>query len=320
MITEITKEQEALMPEYVKKWIDIGTSTDRLDYDNTSEVVNEFRKLIDMNEVPLVIVNNPIEAWVTCSLFEQGVAIDDLYEKTKYVFDNPMACGYNIEAPSLPYQTGSFFASVFSSYDYFLNVLGVKLEPELFEKYQVWQKTCEIGCIYPLEGLTVVCQKPTIVKLNENNVLHSDGSPSLEYDGFGDFKVWSLNGVDVPQWLAETPAQHIDIERYSEIENADVKAEFVRKVGIERFLDKGKKMDTYENYDQEENPWWWKSEYELVDMAAMFESLDSAPYLKMVNQTTGIFHLDGVSPSCTTLAAAIKERFGGRDMKIVNIA
>ena len=81
----------------------------------------------------------------------------------------------------------------------------------------------------------------------------------------------------------------------------------------------GKKVDSYINYDQEENPWWWKSEYELWDMGSVFE-LEYQPYVKMKNQTTGIWHVEAVSPACRTLVAAIKERFGGKEMRIVDIS
>jgi hypothetical protein len=40
----------------------------------------------------------------------------------------------------------------------------------------------------------------------------------------------------------------------------------------------------------------------------------------MTNQTTGVFHVEAVSPRCRTLADAIKERLGGRDLKITAIA
>jgi hypothetical protein len=39
----------------------------------------------------------------------------------------------------------------------------------------------------------------------------------------------------------------------------------------------------------------------------------------MVNQTTSIFHFEGVSPDCQDLESAIKQRLGGRDMVIKEI-
>jgi hypothetical protein len=48
--------------------------------------------------------------------------------------------------------------------------------------------------------------------------------------------IWSLHGVRVPEWLAVTPSGQLDPIRIHEIENAEVRKEFVRKVGLERLL------------------------------------------------------------------------------------
>lgn len=316
-IETITPEQEALKPVYVRKWIEIGTSTENIPLDRTESIVKSFRELISLKDAPLVMVDNPIEAWVTCCLHEQGVAVEDLDKTMRSVFAGNR--DYEIPTASLPFNDIGL-CGTFSFYDYMINVLGVELEESLLAKYKVWEETSNLWAIYPLENLTVVCRKPLEVHLNENNVLHRDGGAALRFAGEGDFSIYSLNGVMVPEWLAVTDSHKIDIKKYNDIKNADVKAEFVRKVGIERFLDMGKKMDSYENYNQEDHSWWWKSEYELWDMQALFPSLNTAPFLKMRNPTTQIWHMEGVSPSCTTVAAALKERFGGRDMKIIAAA
>ncbi len=320
MITELTQEQKDKFPFYVKKWIDIGINTENPSYDDTLEIANSFRELIEMKKIDhLIIAENPIEAWVICTLHELKVPFENLIDEMKDVFNgNPKK--WEIPSASLPYQTGSFFVSIFSFYDYFISELKIEIEPTLLEKYKVWEKTSQIGMIYPLENLTVVCKKPLEIHLNENNVLHKDGGAALSYGGLGDFKIYSLNGVYVPDWLALTPSHQIDIKKYNDIENADVKAEFVRKVGVERFTDLGKKIDSYENYDEKEFDWWHKSQYELVDMKFLYPSFDYAPHLKMTNQTTGIYHVEAVSPDCRTLRDAIKERFGGKEMKILAIA
>lgn len=318
-IETITPEQEKRMPEYVRKWINRGINTDRLDPANTRRIIDNFRKMIDRKvDVPLYIVKNPIEAWVVCCLSVQGVANENLLSEMEEVFNgNPKK--RTIPTASLPWQTGSLFSSTFSFYDYMFDCLGVKIDEELYKKYKMWEETSEIGCIYPMPEFTVVCEKPTEVYLNENNVLHRDGGPALVYDGHGDIKIYALNGVVVPEHIAVTPAEDLDLEEYNKITNADVRAEFVRKVGIEMFLDKGKLVDTYKKYDKKSHDWWHKSEYEMYDMAFMFSNLEYAPFLKMVNQTTGIFHLEGVSPNCRNIKDALKERFHGRDFTIQEI-
>ena len=140
---------------------------------------------------------------------------------------------------------------------------------------------------------------------------------AIEYpDGWG---LYFLNGIKVPEYLVKTPEEELDINFYLKETNADVKAEFVRKYGVERMLDHGKKVDSYENYKLDSSHWWAKSQYELWDMAKLFPGLEYQPYLRMTNQTTGIFHVEAVSPECRTIADAIKERLGGSDMEIVAI-
>lgn len=319
-ITELTAEQRAKMPKYVDKWIEIGTNTDRLDPTTTRKTIDGFRKLINLEvDVPLLIVKNPIEGWVASALALQDVAFEDIPAEMESVFNgNPKK--REIPKATMPWQTGSFFAASFSFYDYMLEVVGVEFTAELWAKYKTWEATSQLGCIYPLAHMTIVSEKPLEIHLNEARVLHRDGGPALLYDGMGDFKIYSLNGVRVPQELAETDAEKLDLQSYHSITNADVRAEFVRKVGIERFLDSGTLVDSYRSYDKTSHDWWHKSEYELYDMSAMFDGLSYAPYLKMTNQTTGIFHMEGVSPDCRTVGQALKERFGGRDFVISAIA
>ena len=115
-----------------------------------------------------------------------------------------------------------------------------------------------------------------------------------------------------------TPEEDLTLEDYHKIKNADVRTEFVRKFGVERMLEGfGQKIDSFKNYDEE---WWTKSQYELWDMQKVFDGVNYAPHLKMMNQTTKVWHVEAVSPSCRNLQDAIKERFGGKDFKIKSIA
>lgn len=319
MIEKLTKEQKAAMSTYVDKWINIGTCTKRLDYSRTKEIINNYQRLIlQSEETEVVIFDNPIEAWVGVCYYSKGVPADGLREAVVNYFTNgdpDIDIANNI---TYPYQDGSFYAPVISFYDYFYNELNISIDDELKEKYDVWSSTTELGLIFPLEGICIVSEKPTSIKINENGQLHCNNGPAIEYAGHGDFKVYCLNGINVPEWLAMTAEEDLDLKKYHELKNADARTEFVRKFGIERMLGEfGNQLDTYENYDHE---WWTKSEYELWDMASVFEGVGYAPHLKMLNQTTKIWHVEAVSPNCQTLQDAIKERFGGQDFTIAAIA
>jgi hypothetical protein len=325
-IETITDAQKAKMPEYVEKWVKVGTNTDRLDPVRSRKTIDNFRRaLLNMNtDVPLIILDNPLECWAACALvLHYNVAPENIEAEIKDVFNgNPKK--YEIPRASLPWQTGSFFVSTFAFYDYMIEELGVEIPADLYAKYKIWEATSALGCIYPLENVTFVSQKPTVIKQIKNGetyVLHCEDGPALEYAGYGNIKEYCLNGVRVPEHIVMTPAEQLDLDYYNTITNADVKAEFVRKVGIERFKSKGKLVDTYEKYKGEEYEWWHKSQYELWDMSALFDGLSYAPFLSMSNQTVpGVFHFEGVSPQCTNLKEAIRERLGGNDMVIRSIA
>jgi len=205
-----------------------------------------------------------------------------------------------------PYQDGSFFVNVFAFYDYMEDVLGIDLSEY---NYKAWRDTMYLGLIYPLDDICIVCQKPQKIRFNEDGKLHGDGVAAIEYAG--DYNVYALNDIIVPEQLAMMPAGNLDIKLFLKEKNTDIKAEFLRKYGIERMIKYGTLVDSYKNYT---NEWWIKSEYEVWDMKELFDGItrhNHCCFLKMRNQTTGIWHLEGISPKCgevNTVAKALEIR------------
>jgi hypothetical protein len=317
-ITKLTPENEAAKPIYVKKWIDIGLNTDRLDAAETTRIIHKVQTvLLAQEETPVLIVDNPIQAWIGCHLERQGVAPDKILEGIADFVSGKKR--FELEPFCSPFLDGAFSAPIFSFYDFMFNEVGVEIEPELRQKYEIWQETVKLGMIFPMPGVCLVSQKPLRIQLDEAGQLHADcNGPAIEYAGELGDKIYSLHGTVVPEELAVTPAGQLKVEYYNELKNADHKMEFVRKFGVERMLGMGKKLDSFENYPNED--WWQKSEYELWDMKVLFPGVNFAPHLKMTNQTTQVFHVEAVSPKCRTLPEALNERFGNQDINIIGIA
>ena len=315
MIEKLSKKQVKKMQLCREKWIKIGKNTDRLNYDKTIDIVNDFQeKILLTKKTPVVIFNNPIEAWYATWFASNGEKINNLKNKVEEAFDKNV----KVPKPVYPYQDGSFSSALFSFYDFFINEIKIDISEDLKEKFEIWKRTSDLGLLYPLKNVCIVSEKPTCILTNESNNLHCENGPAIKYDGRGDFEIYSLNGVSVPKWLVMTPEEDLSLEDYHKIKNADVRTEFVRKFGVERMLEGfGQKIDSFKNYDEE---WWNKSQYELWDMQKVFDGVNYAPHLKMMNQTTKIWHVEAVSPSCRNLQDAIKERFGGKDFKIKSIA
>ena len=198
-----------------------------------------------------------------------------------------------------PYLFGQFDSPYFSFYEFMFNVLNIRNPVEdLFDHYL---KTTESGIIYSCDDFCVISNKQSKILMREGR-LHANGSPAIEYnDGF---KVWSLNGVMVPQYLAETPESKLDLEFFKKEQNVEVRAQFIRKYGIDRMKKQGKLK---ENNDV----------YELIDMSPIFTQVKYAPYLFMINPSTGTIHAEGVHPDCKTIEQALNWRNQSTEKPVV---
>ncbi|MCM1338895.1 MAG: hypothetical protein NC191_04430 [Muribaculaceae bacterium] len=221
-----------------------------------------------------------------------------------------------------PYFEGSLDANIYSFFNYFNEVVGINYD-KVQKHYDWWCSTVKFGQIFPLDTVCIISQKP--IEINQKgNKLHAEGKPAVKYsDGFS---VWALNGVRVPQYLAETPASALNIDFFKKEQNADVKAEFIRKYGIERMVSLGKQIDTWENHEGTNNfDWYKKSEYKLIDMSSIFTTYDYLPYLYMKNQTVpGIYHLEccydpNTSKQPQTILEGLKVRLNGVDPETLEI-
>jgi hypothetical protein len=189
-----------------------------------------------------------------------------------------------------PWLDGHFMSSYFSFFNFMNEVLGIKFEVQ--EKYDWYQKTSEVGFIYPLDKICIISDRPESIKM-KNGVLHCDNAPAIRYtDGFS---IWCLNGVSVPQEIIETSAEKLNPELIVKEQNAEVRREIVRKIGIDRVCQKlgARVLDK-------------QGDYELIDINLGENRY--RPYLKMKNPSIGVFHIEGVATECKTVQEALKWR------------
>lgn len=152
------------------------------------------------------------------------------------------------------------------------------------------------GPRYMHEKFCMVSDRPQLLQVDDENRPHAEGGPFCRWrDGT---ELYALHGVRVPGWLACTAAEEIDPRRFAAIENVEVRREFVRKVGIERIAQAcgAKSLDRSDD-----------GMYELlsVDLGG---ATGAWPYLKMRNPSIGVWHLEAVAKSCSTVQEAINWR------------
>ena len=205
--------------------------------------------------------------------------------------------------------------SNFYKFIYYFDYLRIPIENQrLRDFWYFYKKTMNV---YGM-GISILSETQIVVNPKPDEIFIKDGITHCIYDN-----EYYCNGIKVPDWLYKSKKEDLDIKMYSEISNADIKAIFVKKIGLEKFIKKGKVIDTWKNYP--DNEWWAKSEYQLIDMKNILVKevvknnwsgknrriirYDYAPYLCMKNQTTGEYHMEGVSPDCRNLYDALKMRY-----------
>ncbi len=154
----------------------------------------------------------------------------------------------------------------------------------------------ETGGFKLYKNICFICEKPSIISINKNNILHKDGGPCLRYEN-DNFELYCLNGIIVPKDIACIPAEQLNPELLFTETNAEVRRQIILKIGIEKVLHdlNAKVLDEKEGY-------------KLLGLKLGKEKR-IRPYLKFMNATMeGIYHIEGVSPECQTVEDALKYR------------
>lgn len=131
-----------------------------------------------------------------------------------------------------------------------------------------------------------------VEQFNGRRRLHRTDGPACESDVES---LYFLHGVFVPEWLVETRAENLPTDALATIDNAQVRAEYVRKIGVERLIAANGAKSLHRMGD-----------YELLDF-----HWNGQPrhYLKMLNPSVpGLWHVEGVPNECKTVQAALAWR------------
>jgi hypothetical protein len=148
----------------------------------------------------------------------------------------------------------------------------------------------------PYRNIYIASEKPVEVHWNDR-LLHNDNGPAIRFrDGYS---LYAIHGMRVDRKLIETPADELDPELAIKEKNVEVRMAIIRKIGIERFINK-LGAETIDKW----------GDYELLDLSEYFRPMRII-YLKMKNPSTGKWHVEGVPPYIGTCKEALEWRIGG---------
>lgn len=275
MIENLTEEQENLMATIATEYEVMALSGDySYDPEHIQRGVDFIYTLAELKPPQIIICSSPKDMIEAANEAQKDTV------KNGETFDY-IGCGYD---------------SGWTAFYDFMQRIGIEFDKDW--DFDTWRdfvlKSGVFACIL-CENTAFVCIRPCAVHRNELGDLHNPQGMAIEWaDGYGEY---SLNGVWVDEKLVLTPAEKLDPSIVLKEKNAEVRREIVRKIGIERVMQKlGAEVIDHEG------------DYELV----LLDLHDGRKreYLKMKNPSINVIHVEGVKPGIKTVRQALIWRNG----------
>lgn len=263
---DLTAEQEALIDKIAQEYEDFAHCGDQsIDQEKMVAGIDFIYGLADLKPPQIVICESPI-----------GMAQDAKLKKGETI--DWLGCGYD--------------SGWTAFYEYFKRI-GIQYDdPQEFDKWSEFV-SCGVYATVLCENVAFVCPRPKIVKRPADGSLHCPDGPALAWDGD---EYYFLNGVAVDRAIVMTPGEKLDANLIPKEQNAEVRRELVRKIGIERVL---LKLGS-EVIDRQGDM------YELVLLN--LGDKRKRPFLKMKNPSVNLTHIEGVPPEIKTVKQALAWR------------
>lgn len=133
-----------------------------------------------------------------------------------------------------------------------------------------------------------------LVLFDQRGNLHNDKGPAFVS---GEVKFYYLHGIELDEYWVMTPAEELDTRLILEEPNVDRRRELIRKKGIEQMLD----GLFHRAIDR-------KGDYTLYQVMLGDNARTACNFLKMLNPSIGVWHMEGVPNNIRTVDAALSWR------------
>lgn len=185
-IEKLTTEQQQLLSVYKDRWMAHGLSTEPLDENLVTHAVHELYGCANLPAPSrIVYCDSPLSMVLTHAILKKIPAS---------VRDSVRASVWASVGASV---YGQHDAAAVGFYSYFNEVLEVA-GTEKINGLRECAENC--GWLLPCADTCLVSRRPTICKLNQDGVIHSEDGPAIAYvDGF---QIHAWNGTTIPsEWI-----------------------------------------------------------------------------------------------------------------------
>ena len=271
-ISELTKEQEAQLPVYQKKWIDIGLNTDPCDFPaaiKAAKVV--YQKVNQPAPFVFFLTNCPyssavlaVRMFASVYLTDEDVPkkmVEEWLTKAKFNEDDSYTLDTDILVRGDTHEKVALAAIRYANSKYTSNeqVSKEDIKSKLLEQiygfqeywlgfYDFFQQVCKVeglDCIDGLVELAQVCgwwspyaggcifqHRPLEIHRDDQNRLHHTSKPAVSYRG-GKTKVCAVHGILISEKIINKEFSAADIDKES---NAEVRRVMIDLYGTAKYL------------------------------------------------------------------------------------
>jgi len=331
-ISQITPEQEALIPVYREKWRNIALSTVPIDREKAADAVQAAYAVIGLEKPEIIFYDSPLRALEQLGhRLEDGVASEidhglpvkqqlesqvlfqikkqledqiklQLRSKMRMVLYSPVQS----EMESYLERTGDLTVQ-------YSKQLSEKIAPELWGfasslyDYYIAVLNCQYsrenwdlfqgivrncGWMFPYEKICLMCDRPRVLSFDDANRLHSEASRAIE---FADgFGIYAYHGVTVPEQYGKLYPEQWRSEWILSEENAELRRVLIQGIGYDRICQElqASPLDSWQ-------------EYSLLRIDDPVDE-EEIYLLKMTCPSTGFIHALRVPPDVKSAREAIK--------------
>ena len=324
-ITELTPEQQALIPIIRDEWIRIGLDTTPINPQKAEDAIALAYKCARLKPPQQILwFNNPVEALTSIAsepeLRKEAIRVTvgeavfntafntvraAVAEAIRYGIEDAIAEAveaavedtvFNVEmavkeavGEAVFYQIGSAWGLLdvqsLASYAYF-DAIGV----DCSKLKGLWATAKHCGWWWAFKNIAVVTPKPSVIHLDEQGRLHGLGVPAVAYEGFN---VYAYHGVRLPEKYEKVPPNQWQAKWLLEENNAELRRILIQEIGYVRICQELQAIEL--------DSW---QEYTLLKIDS---DVDVEPIylLKMSCPSTGYIHALRVPPDVPSAREAI---------------
>lgn len=226
MIYELTKEQEAKIPLYKKKWHDKFFSLG-FDREKAFKFVDWLYSLMDRKPPVKIVLDSPFSVQLAANILYSQLS-SQLYSQLRSQLDYAQ-----IRYHPFDIWGDTSWYGYLCFYDFLYNEVFKDVKIPIFEKYLALQGN--INFLLTFEKVAFISKPPVFINFDEQNRLHCTNDCAVYYnDGYG---LHFVHGVYFePELFQKFFRQEFKGKEVLKLENAEQKATIIQEFGFDKIF------------------------------------------------------------------------------------